>query len=154
MILEDLMQRFHARWALLVATMVALIAIPLLAQEPKAAKDDSKPAEKSATSAKNDAKPAEKTYDPAKRVPPHFAQVGLTSEQRDKIYSIRAKRLEKINSLKKQLEGLQSEMMTECESVLTDAQRKLLDQRRTSAKDPSKSDQDSAKRASASTKTS
>ncbi len=81
--------------------------------------------------------PAEKAEPAAKasrRVPAYFSKVGLTPEQREKIYGIRAKNAQKLDSLKQQIEDLQSKEMTECESVLEAPQKKLLQEFRASGK--------------------
>jgi hypothetical protein len=51
-----------------------------------------------------EAKAAKKAYDPSRRVPPYFGQVGLTPEQREKVYKVRAAYFERIAALKAQLE--------------------------------------------------
>jgi hypothetical protein len=106
-----------------VALVVMLSSWPLPAQEPGA----SKPAETSG------APSARRVYDPSRRVPNYFGQIGLTSEQRESIYKIRAKHSQKIDELEKQIDAIQAQMMTECESILTDAQKQLLQYRRRAA---------------------
>lgn len=92
------------------------------AQEPPAA---TKPAE-----------PAKKKQDPARRVPPYFGQIGLTTEQRADIYAIQGKRLDKIEELEQQIARERAEMIAQCEGVLTDTQKKLLDNLRRAAAEP------------------
>jgi hypothetical protein len=70
---------------------------------------------------------AKKKYDPSRRVPDHFAQVGLTAEQRESIYKIRKTHLDKIEALRKQIADHEAESMKECEALLTDTQKKLLE---------------------------
>ena len=78
--------------------------------------------------------PAEKkAADPSRRVPPLFGQIGLTPEQKEEIYKIRAKHQAQIESLQKQIAQLQAEMLAECEAVLTDSQKQLLALRREAA---------------------
>jgi len=98
-------------------TALLLVTIPLGAQEPGTSK-----------------RSAGKGYDAARRVPPYFGQVGLSTEQREAIYKIRAQHLERIEALQQQIEQEETQMMTESEAVLTDAQRKLLEERRGTAK--------------------
>lgn len=102
-----------------------MMAAPLVGQEAGTAP---KPAADAST------KPVRAGYDPARRVPPYFGQIGLTPEQREKVYAIKGKHLEKIDALKVQIEQLEKAMLTECEEVLTDVQKGLLRQRRDSAK--------------------
>lgn len=80
------------------------------------------------------AKAAKRAIDLAKRVPPYFGQVGLTPEQRERIYAIRTVQFEKIAALKAQLEKVTTEMMAESEAVLTAPQKDMLKQRRDAAK--------------------
>jgi Spy/CpxP family protein refolding chaperone len=111
------------------AVMAALAGVPLAAQEPGAGK----PAEKA----------VRKGGDPARRVPPGYGQIGLTPEQREKIYGIRAKHMEKITALEKELDTLRKKMDDECETVLTDSQKKILTERRAAMRDRARPDEDS-----------
>jgi len=61
-----------------------------------------------------------------RRVPAMFGQIGLTGEQKETIYKIQDKHQAKIDELEKQIDEIQALMMTECEGVLTDVQKKLL----------------------------
>lgn len=67
-----------------------------------------------------------------RRVPPYFGQVGLTTQQREAIYSIRGKYAVRLVELKRQMEQLQQQELVECESVLNPAQRAQINQRRSS----------------------
>jgi hypothetical protein len=73
--------------------------------------------------------PAEgqRVYVPSRRVPMYFGQVGLTTSQREEIYSIRARYYEQISDLKRQIEELEEKEDGECLAVLTDSQRSLLE---------------------------
>lgn len=73
--------------------------------------------------------PAEgqRVYIPSRRVPMYFGQVGLTSSQREEIYSIRARYYEQISDLKRQIEELEEKEDGDCTGVLNDSQRKLLE---------------------------
>ncbi len=101
------------------ALLVSAGSIPLFAQEPKA--DAAKPA------AEKPAAPAAKKSDPSRRVPNHFGQVGLTPEQRESIYKIRKAHYEKLEALRSEIADIEAKSMSECEAVLTEAQRKLLE---------------------------
>jgi hypothetical protein len=96
------------------ATILAFGALSIPAQDP-AKKDDVAKA-------------------PYRRVPSGFAKVGLTDEQKEKVYSIRSKYYTKIGALQKELDGIRAQELTECEGVLTDAQKKLLAQQREETK--------------------
>ena len=97
--------------------------LPLIAQESKAPQ----------TETKTKAKTARRAYDPARRVPPYFGQLGLSTEQREEIYKIQGKQMAKIESLEKQIEELRAQMLQDCEGVLTTPQKQVLDQRRAGA---------------------
>jgi hypothetical protein len=102
------------------AFAMMLGAWPLSAQEPGAGKPSQKVGDSS----------VRRTYDPSRRVPAYFGQIGLTSEQRETIYKTRAKHHQKIDELEKQIAVIQSQMLAECESVLNDTQKQLLEHRR------------------------
>lgn len=104
-------------------TVLMLGTWPLPAQEPARGK----------AVEKADAPAVKRNYDPARRVPDYFGQIGLTNEQRETIYKIRGKHQQQINELEKQIEALQAQMLKECESVLTDAQKQILEHRRRAA---------------------
>jgi len=86
-------------------------------------------------------KPAEKSSAPAGKqtsalkgqVPRFFGQVGLTDDQRQSIYQIQAKHKSKIDELEKELAALQAQVLSECEAVLSDAQKQVLEQHRNAA---------------------
>jgi hypothetical protein len=77
--------------------------------------------------------PGKRVIDVTRRVPPHFGQLGLTTAQKESIYEIRAKHQPKIDALEKQLVELREQTVKDCETVLTDAQKKMLEERRTVA---------------------
>jgi hypothetical protein len=109
---------------------VALAALFLGSQMPASstvAQDDAK--------AKPAAKAEKKAPKKAKgRVPPYFAQVGLSGEQRETIYTVQAEYNGKIGDLKKQIADLTAKRDTEVEAVLTETQKKQLDDLRATAK--------------------
>ena len=97
--------------------------LPLGAQEPKvppSSETKTKPA------------PAKRTFDPVRRVPVYFGQLGLTDEQRESIYKIQAKHFPKIEALEKQIAEIRAQNLTECEGGLTASQKALLEQKRES----------------------
>jgi Spy/CpxP family protein refolding chaperone len=73
-------------------------------------------------------KPVQRKSNPARRVPAYFSKVGLTPEQRESVYKIRGTYQPKIAELKQQIIETQAKEMAECESVLTESQKKLLEQ--------------------------
>lgn len=81
---------------------------------------------------------AKKASDPSRRVPAFFGQIGLSQDQKEDIYKIRAKHLEKIAALQKQIDEIKAEEMKECESKLSESQKLLLDARRHAAAEAKK----------------
>lgn len=118
----------NVRFASLVC--VALAGFFLGSQVPvssSVAQDDAK--------AKPAAKADKKAPKKAKgRVPAYFGQVGLSDEQKETIYGIQGQYNEQIGALKKQITDLTSKRDAEVEAVLTDAQKKQLDELRAAAK--------------------
>jgi Spy/CpxP family protein refolding chaperone len=99
------------------AAVLLVAAASLHAQEPKA---------------KAKAKPATKA-DPSRRVPDYFGQIGLTDEQRESIYKIQGKHQARIDELEKEIDEIRAKSLGECEAVLTDMQKQMLEQRRKDA---------------------
>ncbi|WP_152053689.1 hypothetical protein [Tautonia marina] len=117
-----------------IACATALAGATAQAQEdtPKPAT----PAAPAAADAGDDQPTAEapKTYPPYRRVPSNFGKVGLSNQQREDIYIIRGRYQSEIAELKARIEMLSQKEMDECVSVLTEAQRKLLDQIRAASR--------------------
>lgn len=102
--------------ALAPALLIVAGSVTLFAEDPKP--DDAKPAAAPAARPKSDS---------SRRVPNHFGQVGLTIEQRESIYKIRKAHAEKIEALRAEIAEVEAKAMAECEAVLTDTQKKLLE---------------------------
>src|SRR4051794_38764157 len=71
--------------------------------------------------------------DRVRRVPPYFGGLALSAEQRETIYKIREKHLNRIEALHQQIEQEEHQMMVESEAVLTDEQRATLERARARA---------------------
>jgi hypothetical protein len=114
----------NVKWMSAIGLGLALVigsgTLRLEAQEPK-------PSEGS------NATPARRAFDPARRVPRYFGQIGLTPGQRESIYKIRAKHQQQIDALEKQIAEIQAQMLSECEALLADTQKQFLEQRRHAA---------------------
>jgi hypothetical protein len=107
--------------SVLSAGLLVALALPLAAQdEPKAKSSDT-------------TQPKARVVDPTHRLPRFFSQVGLTAEQKDKVYTIRGKYADRMAELRRQMQELTSQEVAECETVLTDSQKKLLTERRDQA---------------------
>jgi hypothetical protein len=115
--------RFVRRATLASLGSLGLLCFPLLAQEPAP-----KPAGETP-------KPAARKFDPARRVPDYFGQIGLTPDQRETIYGARAPHIARIEALEAQIVEARKAMQQECEAVLSPAQLQLLNQRRQAAND-------------------
>lgn len=108
------------RTALAAATLLGAGLLPLLAQEPKGAKQP-------------DPAPA-RAQGNGHRVPPYFGQLGLTPEQREKIYKIQDDSQSKVDALQRQIDEVKARALADSEAVLTPEQRKLLEHRREASK--------------------
>ena len=75
--------------------------------------------------AKKDVAPAAKK--PRRRLPPYYAQIGLSRSQRDGIYEIQGKYGEQINALQKQIAELEARRDAEIAAVLKPDQKKELE---------------------------
>ncbi len=64
--------------------------------------------------------------DLTQRVPPGYSKLGLTDQQKEKLYKIQAEYYPKIQALEKQVTSLREKREKEFESVLTAAQKRLL----------------------------
>lgn len=97
----------------------ALLLLPIsYAQDAKKA-DDSKPAAKDAAGKKERA-------EPRGRVPNYYGRLGLSDEQKTKIYAIQDKYSDQIESLQKQIADLRAKQDAEVAALLTDSQKKIL----------------------------
>lgn len=115
------------------ATVLALAAWPLHAQELPTSKSSTK------TGSLN----VKRLNDPARRVPAYFGQIGLTDDQKETIYKVQARHMSKIDELEKQIAEIQGQMLDESEGVLTDAQKQTLVQRRRTASEGRKTEKGS-----------
>ena len=70
------------------------------------------------------------TAPPYRRVPDNFGKIGLSTQQREDIYAIRGQYRAELAELQQRIEELENNEMSECEAVLTDSQRTLLQQLR------------------------
>lgn len=125
---------FRAMFAALVlAGSSGFVAVSARAQDdPKPGKPADQPAAAEAAPASDDAAaPATpRTYPPFRRLPTYFGMVGVSDQQKMDIYSVRGRYRAEIYELERRIEELKRKEITECESILTQAQRKLLDQLR------------------------
>jgi hypothetical protein len=110
------------------AVAVGLVAILLMGRFPLEAQEPA--------SSKSAAPVPKKKQDPSRRVPSYFGQIGLTTEQRASIYGFQARRIEKIDALEKQVAAEKAGMLADCEGVLNETQKKLLDNLRQAAAEP------------------
>jgi hypothetical protein len=119
------------------AVAFGLAAVLLMGQFPIAAQEPAAPSKSAA--------PIAKKQDRSRRVPAYFGQIGLTTEQRASIYSIQAKRFEKIEALEKQIATEKAEMLADCEALLNETQKKLFENLRKAAAEPTAKSTASAK---------
>lgn len=67
---------------------------------------------------------------PRGRLPNHFGKLGVTEEQRERIYAIQADYNEQIEELLSQIEALRTQRDDEIESILTPGQKLRLQELR------------------------
>lgn len=113
-----------------VMTLVLAGGYPLVAQE--GARSKSQTASNPAPASTNSSQPPAKGKsgrvappDPTHRVPPGYSKLGLTDQQKQKLYAIQAEYYPRIQALEKQIEGLRARREAEFEKVLTAPQKQL-----------------------------
>jgi hypothetical protein len=119
-----------------VVTLLVTIGNPLSAQEGGAAKSQGTKGKQAAKVSSPSTESSGKTKatgkvappDPTHRVPPGYARLGLTDQQKDRIYKIQADYYPKVQGLQKQLDGLRAERDAKFEAVLTREQKSMLAQ--------------------------
>lgn len=84
--------------------------------------------EKAATKSTEKAASTKVAKKPRGRLPAYYAQVGLSTEQRDKIYSVQATYGKQIADLQKQIDALEARQDADVVAVLTPEQKKKLDE--------------------------
>lgn len=75
---------------------------------------------------KGEKKGAKKEAKSDNQLPANYGKIGLTDEQRKKIYAIQDAHEKELKELQKKLADLRAKMQGECEAVLTTKQRELL----------------------------
>lgn len=83
---------------------------------------------------KEKAAPAKVARKPRGRLPQYYGQVGISSEQRQKIYDVQAVYGKQIGELQKQIDALKKKQNTEVAAVLTPEQKTKLDELLAAAK--------------------
>ncbi len=116
-----------------VVTLLVTGTLPLGAQESTKTKAQATKAKAAQTPASTETTTKTKSGrvappDPTHRVPPGYSKLGLTDQQKDKIYAIQAEYYPKIQALEKQVDSLRARRETEFQKVLTPSQRQLLAQ--------------------------
>jgi len=136
------MMSLARRSVAIVASAVAMTLLmtggfPLGAQESSTAKSQTtqaKPATQAdapastPTNSSATTKPTGKSAPPdvTHRVPSGYSKLGLTDQQKEKLYKIQAEYYPKIQGLEKQVDNLRDKRVQEFESVLTAPQKRLL----------------------------
>ena len=118
-------------------TLLMTGGFPLGAQESSTAKSQTTQAEPATqadapastpTNSSATTKPTGKPAPPdvTHRVPSGYSKLGLTDQQKEKLYKIQAEYYPKIQGLEKQVDDLRDKRVKEFESVLTAPQKRLL----------------------------
>lgn len=108
---------------LLAAAVVASLFVPALAQTGKPAAQDAEPAAEKKEFLLDVSEARAKTG----RVPNGYGQIGLTREQRERIYGIQAAYSERIKEIEAELEQLKAEQVVQIKNVLTDSQKSAIE---------------------------
>ena len=124
--------------------IVATVAIAILTGVSPAPSDDPSPAEVKPFGVGNSSfvafqkEKAEKKAKKARkfrgRLPAYYRKAGISNKQRSTIYQIQISYREKIQALEKQLRELKAKQRAEVEAVLTEDQKKKVDESRAAAK--------------------
>jgi hypothetical protein len=144
--MKNVLRRFAAvvASASVAVSVAGVLPLGAEAQEPAKAKVQAK--ERAGAKSEAGAGAAKRKLDPSRRLPNLFGQLGLTEAQRTAIYEVQARHIPKIEALEKQLEDERSQLLADCEKVLTPPQKQLLDARRRTASEARKSGASSIKR--------
>ena len=78
--------------------------------------------------------PAKVSKKPSGRPPAQYGKLGLSTEQRTKIYGIQADYKKQIADLQKQIDALKGKQTSDIQGVLTTDQKKKLDELQAAAK--------------------
>jgi Spy/CpxP family protein refolding chaperone len=109
--------------SVLASSLVAVGIVGAATRPIAIAQDSAKPAAK--TEKGGEAKGAKKVNS-GDRLPPNYAKIGLSEEQRKKIYEVQNKYEAQIDALEKQIADLKAKQTGEVEGVLTPEQHKAL----------------------------
>ena len=130
------MKMYNAKLTKLLSTAVAAVILFAGIASIHSQDDEAKGAKrKSKKAAAGDTKSDKKS---ANRLPVYFGKIGLTDEQREKIYAVQAKSSEQIDALKKQLQDLEQKRDDEIQAVLTAEQKTKLAELQSEAKQAKK----------------
>jgi Spy/CpxP family protein refolding chaperone len=108
---------------LLAAAVLASLFVPALAQSTKPATKEGEPAVEKKEFLLDVSEARAKTG----RVPNGYGQIGLTKDQKERIYGIQAAYSERIKALEAELEELKTEQVVQIKNVLTDAQKSAIE---------------------------
>jgi hypothetical protein len=108
---------------LLAAAVLASLFVPALAQTTKPSTKDDKPVAEKKEFLLDVSEARAKTG----RVPNGYGQIGLTKDQKERIYGIQTAYSERIKALEAELEELKTEQVVQIKNVLTDAQKSAIE---------------------------
>lgn len=126
----NLPKRYATTLAASASLMACAVAAPLFGQ------DNGKTT--AAAKIELSAEELAKVESTAKRMPAYFGQIALTLEQRAKIVEIQRGRVRRLAELQKEIAAVKKEILSESETVLTPAQKELLDHLRRAKAEQSK----------------
>jgi TolA-binding protein len=108
---------------LLAAAVLASLFVPALAQSTKPPAKEGEPAAEKKEFLLDVSEARAKTG----RVPNGYGQIGLTKDQKERIYGIQTAYSERIKALEAELEELKTEQVVQIKNVLTDAQKSAIE---------------------------
>lgn len=108
--------------SLMVCGLVAFGIVEMSARTAVIAQESGKAAAKS-----EKGEGAKKAAKPGDRLPPNYTKIGISDEQRKKIYDVQNKYEDQITALEKQITELKAKQKAEVEALLTPEQKKSLD---------------------------
>jgi hypothetical protein len=110
-------------YGLLACTGLALLVMTQGVAENAGAQEKKK---ESAASGEKKAGAAKEGKESKGRLPQYYGQIGLSAEQREKIYAIQAQYRQQIDDLEKQLEAVKAKQEGEIQAVLSADQKQKL----------------------------
>ena len=128
-----MMQRISPRKSLLSWLVVSLFVGGMVLSQADAQAGDTNPAKPAAAKKAPAEKAAKKPAKQRGRLPNFYGQIGLSDEQRDKVYGIQQQYRDQIRDLQQKLNELKDKQTAEIDAVLTPDQLKKVEELKASS---------------------